>query len=165
MLDLKTSSPQPQPSSLLSSPLHLSQLVTCSPTKGLLTPLSLFMPPISITVTHRRNTYPLSLDPSSTLAALHAQLEHLTSVPPSMQKLLWKGKKAANDDTTLSQAGFKDGMKIQMLGSTAEEVGGIKAVEDERAKRDRIMHERALKPQVKVRHPFPSSTTNPFTFL
>lgn len=71
-----------------------------------------------------------------------------------MQKLLWKGKRAANDDTTLQQAGFKDGVKVQMLGSTVEEVGGIKAVEDERAKRERIMRERALKPQVKVRYAY-----------
>lgn len=105
---------------------------------------------ITFTVTHRGHAYPFSLPASTTLAALHAQLEELTSVPPQMQKLLWKGKKAINDDTTLSQAGFRNGMKIQMLGSTVEEVGGLKAVEDERAKRDRIMHERALKPQAKV---------------
>ncbi len=105
---------------------------------------------ISFTVAHRGYVYSLSLPASTPLAALHGQLEELTSVPPQMQKLLWKGKKPVNDDTTLSQAGFKNGMKIQMLGSTVEEVGGLKAAEDEHAKRSRIMHERSLKPQVKV---------------
>ncbi|KAF9454356.1 WLM-domain-containing protein [Macrolepiota fuliginosa MF-IS2] len=111
------------------------------------------------TVSHRGHAYSLELPASTTLTALHAQLEELTSVPPSMQKLLWKGKKAANDDTTLQQAGFKDGMKIQMLGSTPDEVSGIKAVEDERAKRDRIMHERTLKPQAKLRSTGSSSSS------
>ncbi|KAF5362247.1 hypothetical protein D9756_002219 [Leucocoprinus leucothites] len=116
--------------------------------------------PINFTVVHRGATYPLSLSPSTTLVELHAQLEQLTSVPPSNQKLLYKGKKAGNDDTTLALAGFKDGMKIQMLGATTEEIGGIKAVEDERAKRERIMHERALKPQVKLRSTGPSPSTS-----
>lgn len=105
---------------------------------------------ITFTVTHRGHAYPFSLPASTIFAVLHAQLEELTSVPPHMQKLLWKGKKATNDDTTLSQAGFRNGLKIQMLGSTAEEVGGLKAVEDEHTKRDQIMRERALKPRFKV---------------
>jgi hypothetical protein len=109
---------------------------------------------ITFSVAYRGTTHPLSFSPSTTLAHLHAHLEQLTSVPQPMQKLLYKGKKAGNNDTTLAQAGFRNGMKIQMLGSTAAQVGALKAVEDERSKRERIMQERLLKPQAKVMHYF-----------
>lgn len=109
--------------------------------------------PISLTVTHRGTPYSFSLLPDTTLAALQIRLEELTSVPPSLQKLLYKGKKsslAADDETTLSQAGFKNGMKIQMLGSTTSELDTLQAVESEQKKRDRILRERALKAPTKV---------------
>jgi hypothetical protein len=60
-----------------------------------------------------------------------------------------------DDETTLSQAGFKHGMKIQMLGSTAQELGDIQAVETERRKRDLILRERALTAPTKVISIFP----------
>ncbi|TFK39712.1 WLM-domain-containing protein [Crucibulum laeve] len=114
---------------------------------------------ISLTVSYRGTPHALSLLPDSTLAALRARLEELTSVPPSLQKLLYKGKKASgsdNEELTLAQVGLKNGMKVQMLGSTAQELGGMKAVEDEQKKRERIMRERALKAPVKVRSTGPS---------
>ena len=108
---------------------------------------------ISLTVTHRGTAHALTLPPDSTLAALQARLEELTSVPPSLQKLLYKGKNSKatqNAEVTLAQAGFKDGMKVQMLGSTTQELGGLKAVEDQQRKRDQILRERALKAPTKV---------------
>lgn len=117
--------------------------------------------PIALTVTHRGTSYPLSLLPDSTLAALHDQLEDLTSVPPSLQKLLYKGKKPTHGldatEVTVTQAGLKDGLKVQMLGLTTQELGSLQAVEDGQRKRDRILRERALKtPTYKVRS-LPSS--------
>jgi hypothetical protein len=108
--------------------------------------------PISIAISHRGNTYTLSLLADSTFAALQAKLEELTSVPPSMQKLLYKGKKHSHgpDDITLLQAGLKDGMKVQMLGSTVQEVNGVKAAVDEQKRKDQILRERALKAPTKV---------------
>jgi Ubiquitin family len=109
--------------------------------------------PISVTVTHRGTPYSLSLLPDSSLAALQILLEELTSVPPSLQKLLYKGKKlssGADNETTLSQAGFKNGIKIQMLGSTAEELGNLQAAESDQKRRDRILRERAVKAPTKV---------------
>jgi hypothetical protein len=41
-----------------------------------------------------------------------------------------------------------------MLGTTVEELGGLRAVEDEQTRREQIMQQRALKPQVKVRSSF-----------
>lgn len=105
---------------------------------------------ISLTVTHKGALYPVSLLPDSTLASLQDRLEELTSVPPSLQKLLFKGRnsRTAHGDATLTEAGLKDGMKVQMLGSTTEELGGMNAAEK---KWDRISRERASKAPMKVR--------------
>jgi len=54
------------------------------------------------------------------------------------------------EDITLVEAGLKNGTKVQMLGSTAKELSGIKAVENENQRIERIMRERALKPSAKV---------------
>ncbi|KZT07234.1 WLM-domain-containing protein [Laetiporus sulphureus 93-53] len=116
--------------------------------------------PIEITVTHRGVAHRLSLLPDDTMTVLQARLEELTSVPPSLQKLLYKGKKAnIKDDVTLTQAGLKNGMKVQMLGTTSEELGSLRAVEDERARKERIMRERAKKAPVKVRSTGSSSSS------
>ncbi|KAJ3864852.1 WLM-domain-containing protein [Lentinula novae-zelandiae] len=118
---------------------------------------------MNLTISHRGQSYSLSLLPDDTLAVLHARLEELTSTPPQLQKLLYKGKnsKTLDDQVTLTQAGLKDGMKIQMLGTTANELDGVKAVEDDQQKRDRIMKERALKGPTKVcNNPTISSSDN-----
>jgi len=108
--------------------------------------------PLNLTIVHRGQSYPLSILPDATLAVLQARLEELTSIPPHLQKLLYKGKspRAQDDNLTLVQVGLKDGMKVQMLGTTTKELDGLNAVEAERQKRDRILRERALKAPVKV---------------
>jgi len=107
---------------------------------------------LSFSVSFRGTTHDFSLLPDSTLAELQARLEELTEVPPSLQKILWKGKKVMGngEDITLVEAGLKNGTKVQMLGSTAKELSGIKAVENENQRIERIMRERALKPSAKV---------------
>ncbi|KAE9394650.1 WLM-domain-containing protein [Gymnopus androsaceus JB14] len=107
---------------------------------------------MNLTVSHRGQSYSLSLLPDDTLAVLQARLEELTLTPPPLQKLLYKGKtnKNLDDQITLTQAGLKDGMKIQMLGTMPKELDGMKAVENEQQRRDRIMKERALKGPTKV---------------
>ena len=106
---------------------------------------------IDFTVTHRGKTYSLSLSPDTTVNELQCRLEELTSVPQGNQKLLYKGKKAVlREDETIVEAGLKTGLKVQMLGSTAEELGELKQVESEHQRRERILKERASKPQAKV---------------
>ena len=110
--------------------------------------------PISLTVSFRGKSHSISISPDSTLSELHSRIEELTEVPPSLQKLLYKGKKAtASDEATIAEAGLKNGIKIQMLGSTSKELDGMKAVENENQRRERIMRERALKGTVKVKSP------------
>ncbi|KAF8621806.1 hypothetical protein AX15_007482 [Amanita polypyramis BW_CC] len=125
---------------------------------------------IKLTVTYRGVQHILSTPPHSTLSALQVQLEELTSVPPSLQKLLYKGKKTTltsqDENTTLPEVGLKDGTKIQLLGATVQELGGMKAAENAQRKRENILHQRALKPKVKVRPtgPPPSQAHTTYRF-
>jgi len=41
-------------------------------------------------------------------------------------KATLQGQKGIGDDTTIVQAGIKEGLKVQMLGSTPQEIGGLK---------------------------------------
>ena len=114
--------------------------------------------PITFTISFRGTPHVVSdLSSSSTLSELHLRLEDLTGVSPSLQKLLYKGKKTTwtegADRVTLAEAGLKDGMKVQLLGSTTKELEGMKKEEGEHQRKERIMRERALKAPVKVRKP------------
>ena len=73
---------------------------------------------LNFTVTYRGESHSISLPADSAFAALQEQLEALTGVPPSLQKLLYKGKKpnASPEETTLEQAGLKDATKVQLVG-------------------------------------------------
>ncbi|KAL6309347.1 WLM-domain-containing protein [Sparassis latifolia] len=113
--------------------------------------------PIEFTVTHRGTAHRLSFLPDTTLAVLQAHLEELTSVPPAHQKLLYKGKNArAADDATILDAGLRYGVKVQLLGSTVQEIGGLRAAEDEHQRRERILRERAVKGPTRLRSTGPS---------
>ncbi|KAI0339684.1 WLM-domain-containing protein [Trametopsis cervina] len=110
------------------------------------------MDTVDFTVSHRGQNYSLSLLPDATFDLLQAKLEELTSVPPVNQKLLYKGKKATvNGEDTIIHAGIKTGLKIQLLGPTAQEMGELRQVENDFQKRERILRERASKPQPKLR--------------
>ena len=76
--------------------------------------MALVEEPITLHVSFKGKVHLLSLLPSSTLDVLQAQLEELTSIPPSLQKLIYKGKQASTqspEGVTLHDAGLKDGMK------------------------------------------------------
>lgn len=107
---------------------------------------------ISFSISFRGTTHGVSLPPDTPLTRLEALLEQLTSVPPTHQKLLFRGKKVQHgDDLTLAQIGLRDGIKVQMLGSTVQEINSLDVTESEHQRKERILRERALKPQVKVR--------------
>jgi hypothetical protein len=120
---------------------------------------------ITFTVTFRGVPHAISIPPATTLAELHLLLGELTGVLPALQKLLYKNKKSpGNNDVeqmTVTQAGLKDGIKVQMLGSTTQELDGLRTVENEHTRVERILRERALKAPVKVS--FPYSTVEIFT--
>jgi len=112
--------------------------------------------PITLTVSFRGALHNINLPLSSPVYTLHTQLEELTDVPHTLQKLLYRGKKLfwkSDEDarsTTLEKVGMRDGTKIQLLGSTLTELEGLKKEESEHLRKERIMRERALKAPVKV---------------
>jgi len=111
---------------------------------------------IRVTVTFRGTSHTLSIPSDAPLSVLHSRLEAITSVPSSLHKLIYKGKKIqhrqgdSEPEPTIVQAGLRDGVKIQMLGSTAEELNQLTAADSAHQSKERILRERALKPQVKV---------------
>ncbi|KAL4063246.1 WLM domain-containing protein [Scleroderma yunnanense] len=108
---------------------------------------------ISFEVLFRGVTYKISLPADAPVASLHEALETLTLVPPSFQKLLFRGKKigCGQEGVNLTQVGLRNGVKVQMLGSTVQELDVLNATESEYHKNEQILRERALKPQFKVR--------------
>lgn len=110
------------------------------------------MTSFTITVRYNGTSHTLStLSPDSSLADLQLLLEDLTSVPPSHQKLIFKGKKAGTDTSvSLHDLGIKNGMKLQMLGTTAATMEQVTAAATENERRASVMKARALKAPVKV---------------
>ncbi|KAJ3555579.1 hypothetical protein NM688_g2499 [Phlebia brevispora] len=119
------------------------------------TPMSSSSSSIDFTITHRGQAHALSLAPDTTFADLQERIQELTNVLPTNQKILYKGKKQtrSGDEGTVAvvDAGLRSGMKVQVLGPTAEEIGELRHVEEEKKRKDQILRDRALKPQVKVR--------------
>ena len=104
---------------------------------------------VTISVSHKGKSYNVQVYLTSTVSSFQEQLQELTSVPVENQKLLFKGKRAsAKGNDTLEIFGLKDGTKVQMLGSTMEEIDGLKAVEDEKKQAERILRDRETQARV-----------------
>lgn len=104
----------------------------------------------TISVSHKGKSYAIQVDLTNTISSFQAQLEELTSVPIKNQKLLFKGRRTlARADDTLEGFGLKDGIKIQMLGTTAEEISGLRAVEDEKKRMEQILRGRETQARVR----------------
>ncbi|KZT38178.1 WLM-domain-containing protein [Sistotremastrum suecicum HHB10207 ss-3] len=123
------------------------------------------MSDITIHVAFRGNTYDLTFPSSTPLSTLTSTLEELTSVPPNLQKLLYRGKKATSqlDDVSLLDVGLRDGTKVQLLGSTVDQVGDMHKAESEKRRRDGIMEARARAGPSKIRSTG-KATVNPYVF-
>lgn len=107
---------------------------------------------MDITVTYQGTLHSLTLLPDTTLAVLHARLDELTGVPPSHQRLLFKGKKAVtNEEQTVSDLGLRSGSKVQLLGPTRDALDEMQTVQEQHDKKERILRERAAKAAPKAR--------------
>jgi hypothetical protein len=106
---------------------------------------------IVLHITHRSNPYEVELSLDATLGDFQAQLENLTNVPPHMQKLLYKGKKAVSPEDSLQSAGLSNGLKVTLLGNPEKAIEGLLEAEKEQKRRDEIMKARAAKARPKVR--------------
>src|ERR1700761_4159364 len=105
---------------------------------------------VTLSISFRGTIHSITLPKSSSVESLQEEIEKLISVPPSLQKLLYKGKKTSNPDESLDSAGFKDGMKLQVLGSLPSELDGMQKAEAEKKRKDEIMKARESKPSPKV---------------
>jgi hypothetical protein len=106
---------------------------------------------IVLHVTHRSNPYEVALSPEATLADLQAQLENLTGVPPHMQKLLYKGRKAVSTGDSIQSAGLSNGLKVTLLGNPEKAIEGLLEEEKEQKRREEIVKARAAKARPQVR--------------
>ena len=74
---------------------------------------------LKFTVKWGKEVMSLELPPTTTVGQLRQTLQQRTNVPPTMQKLMFKGQ--MKDDTkTLAEVGVKDGAKLMMIGSTVQ---------------------------------------------
>ena len=118
----------------------------------------------TISISHKGKSYDTQVHLTSTVSSFQAQLKELTSVPVENQKLLFKGKRAsAKGSDTLEIFGLKDGTKVQMLGSTMEEIGSLRTVEDEKKRAEQILRNRET--QARVRQTFSASIASYLTAI
>ncbi|KIO34188.1 hypothetical protein M407DRAFT_64732 [Tulasnella calospora MUT 4182] len=112
------------------------------------------MAEIHLSVAYKGANHTVSLKPETTLAEFQDTLEGLTNVPPSLQKLLYRGKKPVAgeaDAVTVADVGLKNGLKVTLMGSTNEELSGMRDTERETQRREEIMRRRAAAGPSKVR--------------
>ena len=111
---------------------------------------------MQLTISHRGVLYPIETIPDELLVVFQLRLEELTGVPPSLQKLLFKGKRTNvhSEGGTLDQAGIKDGMKIQLLGSTEAELIDMRKAENEKRRKEDVIKQRSSMSLPKVRLSF-----------
>ena len=77
----------------------------------------------SVFIPHKGKSHAVQVNLANTDSSFQPQLAEPTSVSVGNQELLFKGKRAfTKGDDTLEVFGLKGGTKVQMLGSTVEEV-------------------------------------------
>ena len=100
---------------------------------------------ISFIVTFQGIPHALTISPATTLVELLLQIGKLTGVSPALQKLLYRNKKfPGNYDVkqmTVTQAGFKNNIKVQMVGCLAQTLDRIRSVETEHSHVEKILRE------------------------
>jgi len=76
--------------------------------------------PIDIKVVWNKTKYDVAVTPEETVADLKAKMQALTQLPPSMQKIMFKG--LCKDDKTMKDLKVTKGTKIMLVGSTLDDV-------------------------------------------
>ncbi len=109
---------------------------------------------MNILISFRGISHSLSVDTTTILADFQSRVEALTSVPPALQKLLYKGKKVHTnaDNASLLDVGMKNGTRITLVGSTEGEIESMRATEAESQRKENIMRQRQSRGPSKVRY-------------
>jgi len=105
----------------MSTLLHSSQSVVSSNNKDSISP-SNDTDEILVIVNFSKKNYKFKLSPHDTIAQLRNKIHEQTTVPPSFQKLIIKGKIIQDDQTTLMHNKIKNKTKLLLIGSTIENV-------------------------------------------
>ena len=105
---------------------------------------------LSLTISYKGTTYNVDIALTSTVGDLALEIYNRTNVAPSSQKLLFKGKKPYDGLTSLSDAGLKNGVRVQLVGPTESEVESLHAEEEEHQRKEAILARRAMIPGPKV---------------
>eukprot|EP00879_Flechtneria_rotunda_P006871 GHRR01007216.1.p1 GENE.GHRR01007216.1~~GHRR01007216.1.p1 ORF type:complete len:295 (+),score=86.84 GHRR01007216.1:1136-2020(+) len=82
-------------------------------------------PQITFKVQYGKNSADLKRPASSTVGDLKAEVEKTLSIPPSMQKLMYKGL-LKNDTDTLEKVGIRNGAKVLLIGSSQADIAAAK---------------------------------------
>ncbi|KAJ3310046.1 hypothetical protein HDU76_003463 [Blyttiomyces sp. JEL0837] len=85
-------------------------------------------PTVSFTITYKGTHYPITLPTSTTLHELQSQIESITDIPISNQKLLHKSippSIQSDKSKTLWDLNIPNGSTIMLVGSTANSVKGV----------------------------------------
>jgi hypothetical protein len=106
---------------------------------------------MQLTVSHAGRQHLVSIAASATLAELQDQLYRQTSVAPTAQKLVFKGKtlsSSANSGSSLSSLGLSAGSKVLMIGSKDATVSAFVKQGEDMQRRAEILKTRAtIKPR------------------
>jgi len=76
--------------------------------------------PIDVKVVWNKNKYDVVVRPEETVLDLKTKMQELTQLPPSMQKIMFKG--LCKDDRTMKDLKVTKGTKIMMVGSKLDDV-------------------------------------------
>ncbi|KAH8833167.1 WLM domain-containing protein [Flagelloscypha sp. PMI_526] len=116
----------------------------------------------NFSVSFKGTSYPLELTPNTKMKDLQKHLEKLTKIPPHLQKLIYKGKKAsAQSSLSIRDNGITNGTKIQMIGTTPTTLKDINNATKEKEKQEKIMRARVLKAPVKPKEASSSNSIHP----
>lgn len=83
-------------------------------------------PQVTFKVQYGKSSAELKRPASSTVADLKAEVEKALAIPPSKQKLMYKGL-LKDDAATLQKVGIKNGAKVLLIGSSEADIAAAKA--------------------------------------
>jgi len=76
---------------------------------------------VSFILAFKKQTFNVDFGIDRTVGDLRQEVARLSGVPAALQKLMLKGM-LKNDSDTLRTAGFKNGVKVMLIGSTIQDV-------------------------------------------
>lgn len=70
---------------------------------------------MQVQLKYNNSTHSISLPPAANLACLQSEIYSLLHVPPTNQKLIYRGRPLTNEEAALSQLSIRDGARLLLL--------------------------------------------------